>query len=469
MARPPVILDAYGRPARMEIEDIPRPDRLGDWHVPPQRLSQGITPQSITTILGEADAGDPRQQAELFQDSMLKDGRILGAFRQRTMAVSKLPIELESATDDASDKKVLEWLRPRFERIKMRQPLRRLMKAVGFGYAAEQIHWRIRDDGVEVADITHWPTRYLLPDADGKITRICTAADPVGEDMPPAKFIVHLPEEADSDAVAAGLFRTAVWYWFFKNWGLKAWLQYMEIYGQPLRWGTFPQGAKPEDKSYAYNALLRMGHEAVALLPEHFKLEIHDTAHTGGADLYEKLLRLTDEEIAVLFLGQTLTTSVGETGGAFAAAQVHDEVRWDLVESDAEIMADTLRRDLITPWVRYQFGQEVEIPNVVIHAREPEDLKQTVEVHRTLIKDIGLPVSRRYLYDHYGVPEPTDDEDVLPAPTGQAGAEPPPAAPNTARHHDPHAIAAKEGTDDPGEPRRPAGDTLSAELLSWMR
>ncbi len=462
----PTIYDAYGRPARVDTEEIPRPDTWGDWHVPPSTVTRGLTPQRITAIFDEADHGYPQRQAELFADQVLKDGKLAGMWRTRTLAPAKWAWELEQASEDAADKRVLEWLRPKLESLGLRVVLKRLMNGVGYGYAAEQILWAVAGGDVDVVGIKHWPTRYLLPDAEGRIHYLTSVEDPSGWEMPAAKFIVHCPGELGPDPIAAGLFRTATWYWYFKNFVLKAWLQFLDIYGQPFRWGTFPAGAKQDDKEYAYRSLLRMGQEAVALLPEGFQVNIQDIAHRGGADLYERLKMACDEEIAILFLGQTLTSSVGENGGAYAAAKVHEDVRWDLIDWDAEALGETITRDLLTPWVRFRWGADAEVPQLRIHEDPPEDLEATSKVHKTLVVDMGLPVSRRYLYERYGIQEPAADEEVLAGPPPAAE----PAAPAAASQRDPGVIAARQTGEETtaGKPRWPAGATPSADSLSWM-
>ncbi len=407
------ILDAYGRPAKLDPEPLRRPDQVDRFQVSPNRPTHGITPQRITSIFREADDGYPERQAELFADMLLKDGRLAGQFGVRTKSAAKLDWQLQPASDSPADKKVVDRLLPKLRQLSLRGSFRRLLSAVGFGYAAEQIHWGLSGGEVEVLKLDHWPTAYLAPDPTGAITRYRTALGMDREELPPAKFVVHAPAELGPLPSAAGLLRPAAWFWLFKNFVLKSWVQYAEIFGQPLRSGTYPRGASDEEKQAGFSALVQMGHEAVAMLPEGFQLTIHELSQQGGIAVYERLKEACDEETAILLLGQTLTSSIGESGGAHAAAKVHDEVRWDLIEWDASQLSETVQRDLITPWVRFQHGNDVDVPTFEFQVSPPEDLKQTAETYGALT-DMGLPISVAHVYDRFGIEPPAGDEPVLP-------------------------------------------------------
>ena len=461
MARP-TILGPDGRPVRLETDPLPQPDSWSGFHLGPQRLTQGLTPQGITGILAEADDGFPQRQAELFEDAIGKSGHLFGVYRTRVMAPAKLPWDVQPATADAADRRVADWLRGKLQALSLRAPLRRLMSGVAYGYAAEQIVWAQSPGDVDVVELRAWPTRYLLPDATGQIRRISTAMDPTGVDMPPARFVVHSPAEEASDPVAAGLMRTATWYWYFANWGVKAWLAYIEVYGQPLRIGKYDPGTSPEDRAVALDTLQRMGRDAVALLPRSVQVEIVEMTRSGSSsDLHERLVQRCDQELSILFLGQTLTTAVGQTGGAFAAAQVHDQVRHDLLEWDAAQLAETVQRDLVSPWVGFRWGRDVDLPRLVFRCEPPEDLEARSRTLKTLVTDMGLPVAHRWLYDRFGIPAPVEGEDVVEGPPAPSQA--PQAVP--ARRGTAEAVAAAR---DRGKAVRPVGmEPLPADRMTW--
>jgi phage gp29-like protein len=418
------ILDQYGRPARWDPVPVEAPDVWNGYRSPPPRPTKRLTPQKLTSIFDQADAGWPSQQAALYQDSMLKDGRLGGQWLVRARAVSRLEWDLQPASADAVDQRVVEFLEPKLRRLGWRAVIRQLVWGAAAGYAASQIHWSHAAGEVDVLKLEHWPTRFLLPDETGAITKLASVANPTGWSMPTAKFIVHEGGELDADPVSSGCFRPAAWYWFFKNHVLKQWLAHTETYGQPLRVAKFPPGASPADRKTAYQMLLNLGQEAVALLPESFQVEVVKAMEARDPAMYQALLQRCDEEVSILLLGQTLTTSIGETGGAYAAANVHNDVRLEITESDAEALAETIRRDLLTPWVRFQFGADAEPPEFRLLVQEPEDLEAKAKTYRVLTREVGLPIGRSHLYETFGIPVPEEGEETVgggPSPSPDNG------------------------------------------------
>jgi phage gp29-like protein len=98
-------------------------------------------------------------------------------------------------------------------------------------------------------------------------------------------------------------------------------------------------------------------------------------------------------------------------------------VRRDLTKADAKALAETLRRDLFRPLVRFNLGDGPNLPWMKFDLSEPEDLEKSSKVYATLIKDCGLPVSRKHVYEKFGIPEPEEGEEIL-TPPGIAPAVP---------------------------------------------
>ena len=72
-------------------------------------------------------------------------------------------------------------------------------------------------------------------------------------------------------------------------------------------------------------------------------IEFVETRGAGGAEVYERFCEYLDKQVSKAVLGQTLTTETPrEGGGSRAAAQVHDAVRRDIMESDARRLGATL-------------------------------------------------------------------------------------------------------------------------------
>ena len=216
--------------------------------------------------------------------------------------------------------------------------------------------------------------------------------------------------------------------YLFKNYTLKDWVAFCEVFGMPLRLGKYQPGASEDDKRALMQALVAIGADAAGIFPDGTAIEFVNTEKTSSTDLYERLARYCDEQVSKAILGQTLTSDSG--GGSYAQSKTHNDVRHDLTVADCKAIAATLRRDLIRPLVLYNFGEDKRIPYLRFDAEESEDLTQTATVIGTLIREAGLKVPTSYIYKKFSIPKPEGDEEVAtpPGQTAQgAGSAPSPS------------------------------------------
>ena len=112
-------------------------------------------------------------------------------------------------------------------------------------------------------------------------------------------------------------------------------------------------------------------------------------------------------------LGQTLTTEMPrEGGGSRAAAQVHDAVRRDIMESDARRLGATLTRDLARPIFDLNLGPQKRYPQIALGLSSDNDVKLFADIVAELT-DRGLRVSQRAVLKRLGLSEPAADEPLL--------------------------------------------------------
>ena len=98
-----------------------------------------------------------------------------------------------------------------------------------------------------------------------------------------------------------------------------------------------------------------------------------------------------------------------------------------LLKSDAENLADTLRRDLFGPLVRMNLGDRAPVPHIVLNVEPPEDAKSRAE-RLKMYMDHGLAVPAEWVRDMEGIPSPTAGEEVIGGKTVAAPAQPAPTA-----------------------------------------
>jgi phage gp29-like protein len=165
--------------------------------------------------------------------------------------------------------------------------------------------------------------------------------------------------------------------WLIRQWGWRDWGRYSEVHGLPTRKGKVPYGASEEDKQRFIQEIASLGTESTIRLPQGatkddpgFDVELLE-AESNTWEGFEKLLVRADTCIAVRIVGQNLTTEV--EGGSYAAANVHDRVRNDILRADADSLAEALHRQTLSDYARFNFGDPGLAPLPKWDVEPPED------------------------------------------------------------------------------------------------
>jgi phage gp29-like protein len=408
--------------------------------------SAGLTPTKLARILREADAGETMRQVELYEEMEEKDAHLTSVLSTRKNAVLGLDWEIMPFSDDAADVKVAQFVDDVLNNLhNLEDNMLDLLDAIGKGFGVLEIIWTVDGKRAYPAQL-NWVHQKRFRFGDLHELRLLTEDNQsTGIELPQHKFIVHRYKARSGYTNRAGLLRVCAWLYLFKNFGLKDWVRYAEVFGMPLRLGKYEQGASKEDKEALYKALVDLGSDAAGIISKATEIVfVEQKAGNAGENIFHSLAEYIDRQVSKAVLGQTLTSDVGSTG-SYAASQTHNQVRQDLIEADCKALAETLRTQLVLPLVLFNFGPDAidRLPWIKYHYEPPEDLKTTAEVYATLVERVGLPVAAEHVYDKFGIPEPTEGQTILVAPSRQMpqGFPPAPQAAMKSR-----LIAAKEGT-----------------------
>lgn len=393
--------------------------------------SHGLAPDKLAQIFKEADDGDVYRQMELFEEMEEKDTHLFSELQKRKQAVLGLDYTIVPYSDDPADKKAAEVVEKAMEFEGLEEILLDILDTIGKGFSVSEIMWEIKDGQVLPRELK-WvhPKRFtfgeLLRGKDPNEFRLLTDKEPVhGIALPENKFVIHKYKARSGHPSRAGIIRVCAWMYLFKNYSLKDWLTFADVYGMPLRLGKYDASTSPEDKNALIQALIQLGTDAAGVISKSTEIEFVQAMKGSGQgeNIFEALASFCNKEMSKAILGQTLTADVGDTG-SYAAGKVHNEVRHDLTKADAKALAETLRRDLFRPVVRFNLGDGPNLPWLKFDLSEPEDLEKSAKTYSILIKECGLPVGRKHVYEKFGIPAPAKGEEIL-VPPGSAPAESP--------------------------------------------
>ena len=374
--------------------------------------SNGLTPRRLAHIFREADEGNVRAQMELFEEIEEKDPHLFSQIQTRKLAVTGLDWEVQPFSQNETDKCIADFVNKQLKGIEnFDEILIDMLDAIGKGISILELSWAVADGKNVIEDIAYVHPKKLVWDSTTDELKICTKEYPSGVVLPGNKFVVHKYKAKSGHASRAGILRVVSWMYLFKNYDIKDWVSFCEVFGMPLRLGKYDASASEDDKKQLMEAIISLGTDAAGIVPSSTMIEFIEAQKNTSAEIYEKLARYCDEQVSKAILGQTLTSDSG--GGSYAQSKTHDEVRHDLTVADAKALAATIRRDIIRPLVEFNFGTDVDIPLFGFDCREVEDQKEVVEIYKTLVCDMGLEIPKSHIYKKFNIPKPEKGEEVL--------------------------------------------------------
>lgn len=387
------------RPETREFGAVSLADR---WSSYP---SVGLTPGRLAEIFREADQGLVWRQMELFEEMEEKDAHLAALLQIRKMAVLSKDYEVLAYAKTPEDERIagvvgdLVYAIPHLE-----EAFLDLLDAIGKGFALAEIIWEVAGGQARVAELRWIPPKKVVFAEDLKPRLLTAEARWQGVAPPPWKVIYHRYKARSGYACRSGVLRVVGWMYLLKNYALKDWAAFNEVFGMPLRLGKYDPAASPTDRDALVQAIRNLGSDAAGVISKATEIEFVEAAsRTGNANPYKVMAEFCNREMSKAVLGQTLTTDTAGATGTYAAARVHAQVRGDLVEADCLALATTLREQLLRPLVGFNFGWDRPVPWFRFKYEEEADLKTLSEVYRNLAA-LGLPLSKEHLADRFGIP-----------------------------------------------------------------
>jgi phage gp29-like protein len=286
------------------------------------------------------------------------------------------------------------------------------------GIAVVEIIWHVENGIVSPRCYAPVPAKYLAyPSESNTIDRLMIAPKGVNYDMlidfPPDKFLIGIWQQGGNHPVHSANLRSLTKYWLAAIYGLGWYMQYCQLFGIP--WRHVETDGSDGAMGAAQEMLDNIGSGGTAVTGPGVKLNILDgVSGSGDSTPTAHLMDIADRACDILMLGQTLTTDVGSSGSR-ALGDVHASVRGDVLQSVATWVGGIITTQLIPAIVRMNFGAGVaseDMPYAEIVIPKPKDEKAIAERVK-ILREIGVPVTSKWLYDELGIPEPQDGEEVF--------------------------------------------------------
>lgn len=276
-------------------------------------------------------------------------------------------------------------------------------------------------------------TTFIPLDSNGQIPGL----------VPRSKFVVMVNDPEDGDPRGTSVLRPVYTEWWMKQQLKPEYLQFLATMAIPSIVGTLPEGAQRTPALDENNAPI----PGVFVDPAVQMREALDELRNGGTmtipfgalvallqngaindgNVFTSAFDLFDRHIAKGVTKQTLATEQG-VHMARAASVTHQDVLAIPIERITANIADTIRRDILTPLVLYNFGEDAArrlVPDVQSGKVDQQDFGIAAAGFAQLMA-AGLiePEQRAAVWEALGLP-PVDQEvlDARAAEEAQAQAD----------------------------------------------
>lgn len=374
-------------------------------------VASHLNPVRLSDILTRAVNHDHHDFLTLAEELEERDLHYAGVLGSRKRAITGLSGEITPASDSAADVALADEVRQLIVASDFGNMLADALDGLGKGYSVNEIQWDTSAKQWMPLTYTWRDPRFFNYDRQtGRKLLLIADDSPMGRELWPYKFIQHIPRLKSGIPIRGALARMVAVAYMCKGIALADWMTFAELFGMPIRVGKYGRNVTQGEKNTLRNALANIGTDAAAMIPEGMAIEfIERKGGTGGDQLYQGLCEFLDKQISKGVLGQTMTT---DDGASLSQAQVHNDVRMDILEADAKQLADTINRDLIIPYITLNHGPQKVYPRFTLPIPDAEDLAALTNALEKLVP-LGWNVPTAVVHEKFAIRAAMKGEEVL--------------------------------------------------------
>jgi phage gp29-like protein len=388
-----------------------------------------ITPEYVNKVLREVRYGRLQYVYELEELMRSTWPRYRQNVNKMTRAISSLEIEIKpghrEGIEEPSEQAIAihEVVERAFESASPRpghfelgttEAIDAILECEAKGPVALEIVWQLQNDIWSPRCFIPFPGKCLSYPVDSRMEdRLMYSTDIAGygnlKDFAPNTALIGVRAQGGLHPIFTGAMRPLVKYWMAAVFGIGWYIQFVQLYGIP--WRTVKTDGTPDAMDKGEEFLANIGSSGTAVTNQDFDLTIHEGVSGNGDNLPQAaIIELANRTCDLLLLGQSLTTDNTGTGSR-ALGEVHKETLTELEKQRAKWLSDFLSSQLVPAIVRMNFGEipAEDMPYACVEIPEVEDDKANAERVKVL-QEIGVPMSRKWVYETLGVPEPLEGE-----------------------------------------------------------
>ena len=459
---------------------VAQPSRAG-WRSSHQwrSVATGLTPTQLRYIYSSIAQGVWSPDFfELAEEIEERDLHYRGVIQQRRLRAAGASIDVLAASDDPADVAIADDVRQRvLQGAAFHRMLLNLLDAIGKGVSCIEVVWELHAGRWQPATYHRIDPRWLVWGDDGETPLLVQQTDgvsglvqqPTGSQHsnfspvwstqasplePAAKWVYHAHHAKSGLAMRGGLAFAVASLWLLKSIAVRDWWAFSETYGLPLRVGKYGPNASTDEIETLVEAVNAIASDAGCVIPDTMMIEFMAAGTAGGsgggsgagAHLFSGQTDWCDSQISKAVVGQTMTT---DDGSSKSQAEVHAEVRDDLVDDDVRQICETLSQTVVRAYCELNHAPRAAgWPRIGVPTVDALDVEMV-----TGLAKAGLRIPAAWVRERAGIPMPTDNEEVI-------GQQVTAARPGAAPDDDPEDDAREMSSVD-------AAIALLAEASAW--
>jgi phage gp29-like protein len=381
----------------------------------------GLTPRRIVDIYRLAEYGYPQQQCDLFDDVIENDAHLRNLLEQRCQAVAGKPYVIQSGGASEQDQLAALVLAKALETLPMIEVWEHQLSFNRYGWGASEIDWGVATidgrDWVVPVWLANVPARRFRIDDRDQLRLLTRDFANDGEPLAPGKWL--LTRRSGGKLARQALMRTATWFAMFKRNTSADWFIFAQKFGIPLVLAKYPVEGDEKSKDVAVEIVENVSEDGGAIIPKDFEVEIvSEGRDADSSGTHGGLISYCNRENSKLINGSTLSNDNGDSGGAsYALGDVHDAVRWECVQYDAERLQEAFRTQVAAAFLRFNALEGVAPPRLRFQVVRDLQPRQRAEIADIMVNKLRIPISRSQLQQELGFRDPVNPEDAIePAP-----------------------------------------------------
>lgn len=383
--------------------------------------------------------------------AMRRDAQIMSLLRERQMATVSLPWTIEpEESDDPAQKKSADRIKKGIEGIPDLDNLWMAnLEAVWYGRAGAELLWRWDDERAQrqLDVVDHFPVNgdkfvFTHDGVPGILIRSSTNIDDgariVQTDRGRAvlldtphwreRFTINIHEKIDADfyegdlagqRFGVGVRNFVYWYWWLQS-EIVSWvIDYVEKVGLGITIFYFDQSSA-DSQRLAMEAAKQQSRNTAIVWPrptggdkQGSGVERLEVPVTGAEFLLKIITEYFLDTIRTFIVGQSLSSQAEKSGGlGSSVADLHASTKQKLTSADARRLQQTLTRDLVRVWQKWNMPETVGQKFRLVFAIDKPNAKEALEAAKTAF-EMGAELDNAEIISLTGLSVPKKGAKIL--------------------------------------------------------